>query len=69
MVLKWGIAGAGKISTQFVKSVSILPDEEHQVVAVASQNLERAQQFAKDLNIEKAYGNYKDLSEDKNIGR
>ncbi|KAF2899961.1 hypothetical protein ILUMI_06228 [Ignelater luminosus] len=67
MVLKWGIAGAGKISTQFVKAVSILPDEEHQVVAVAAQNLERAQQFAKDFNIERAYGSYKDLSEDKNI--
>jgi len=67
MVLKWGIAGAGKISTQLAKAVSISPPEEHQVIAVAAQNLERAQGFAKDLNIPKAYGSYQSLAEDDEV--
>ncbi|KAK4884182.1 hypothetical protein RN001_000453 [Aquatica leii] len=67
MTLKWGIAGAGKISTQFAKSVSILSNTEHEVVAVAAQCLERAQQFATDLGIPKAYGSYKELANDKEI--
>ncbi|KAF5292292.1 hypothetical protein FQA39_LY03326 [Lamprigera yunnana] len=67
MVLKWGIAGAGKISTEFAKAISILPNEEHLVAAVASQNLDRAQDFAKNLNISKAYGTYHDLAKDNEI--
>ncbi|KAK5649086.1 hypothetical protein RI129_003978 [Pyrocoelia pectoralis] len=68
MVLTWGILGAGKISTEFVKAISIVPKGEHQVHAVAAQNLGRAQKFAADLGVTKAYGTYTELANDKEIG-
>lgn len=67
MPLTWGIIGAGKISTEFVKAISTLPNDQHQVLAVAAQNFERAQQFADDLQIRKAYGTYAELANDKRI--
>ncbi|KAF5300868.1 hypothetical protein FQR65_LT09030 [Abscondita terminalis] len=67
MPLKWGIAGAGNISTQFAKCISVLPQTDHIVEAVAAQSLERAQQFAADLNIPKSYGSYNQLATDKDI--
>ncbi|KAK5649085.1 hypothetical protein RI129_003977 [Pyrocoelia pectoralis] len=67
MVLTWGIVGAGLISTNFVKAISTLSNGEHQVYAVASQNLERAQKLANDLHITKAYGTYHELANDKKI--
>ncbi|KAK5649087.1 hypothetical protein RI129_003979 [Pyrocoelia pectoralis] len=67
MVLTWGILGAGKISTEFVKAISIVPKDEHRVHAVAAGNLERAQKFAADLGVTKAYGTYSELANDKEI--
>uniref|UniRef100_A0A1Y1KB79 Trans-1,2-dihydrobenzene-1,2-diol dehydrogenase n=1 Tax=Photinus pyralis TaxID=7054 RepID=A0A1Y1KB79_PHOPY len=67
MPLTWGIIGAGKISAEFAKAISTLPNDQHRVLAVAAQNLERAQQFADDLQIGTAYGTYAELANDKQI--
>lgn len=67
MALRWGFAAAGNISFDFVNSLTTLNKDEHQVVAVAARDLNRAQEFAKRFDIPKAYGNYLELAKDPNI--
>lgn len=67
MALKWGILSAGKICNDFVNALSTLSDDDHSVVAVAAQNLQRAEEFAKQFSIPTAYGNYTDLAKDPNV--
>jgi dihydrodiol dehydrogenase / D-xylose 1-dehydrogenase (NADP) len=69
MATRWGIASAGKISHDFVTALSTLPSEEHRLVAVAAQQLDRAQTFATEHNIPKAYGSYEELAKDPDVGK
>jgi len=64
---RWGILSAGKISHDFVSAMLSLDPKEHQVVAVAARNLKSAQDFAKEHNIENAYGSYEALVKDPNV--
>ncbi len=57
--IKWGIVGPGKIATSFAEDLELVQDAE--VTAVASRNLERAQQFADKFNIPNAFGSYEEL--------
>lgn len=59
MALRWGIAAAGKISSDFVNALQIYPESDHQVVAVAARKLQSAQEFAEKFGIPKAYEGYK----------
>lgn len=63
----WGIFSCGKISHDFVSSLKSLSNVEHQVVAVASRNLDQAKEFAKRHNIPKAYDSYEDLAKDSDV--
>ncbi|XP_032677284.1 trans-1,2-dihydrobenzene-1,2-diol dehydrogenase-like [Odontomachus brunneus] len=67
MATRWGIVSAGKISHDFVTAMSSLPSDEHVVVAVAARDLSRAEAFAKEHNIQKAYSDYEQLAKDKDI--
>ena len=67
MSLRWGICGAGKISHDFVVGVSTRSESEHQVVAVASRSLESAAKFAGVHGIQRYYGSYEDLANDKEV--
>lgn len=67
MALNWGIIGCGKISHDFVSSLSSLPLGEHVVVGCAARKLESAQEFATAHQIPKAYGSYQELVEDKEV--
>lgn len=67
MALRWGIASAGKISSDFVNAVSTLSDNDHQVVAVAARDLNRSQEFAEKYGIAKAYDAYDKLAKDPNV--
>lgn len=67
MALRWGMAAAGNISQDFVNALSTLSKDEHQVVAVAARDLNRAHQFAKRFDISKAYGSYLELAQDRNV--
>ncbi|XP_048266215.1 trans-1,2-dihydrobenzene-1,2-diol dehydrogenase isoform X4 [Bombus terrestris] len=67
MSIHWGIAGAGKISHDFVTCLRTLPESEHVVLAVAARELSRAQNFSSLHKIKKAFDNYVELAEDKNI--
>jgi dihydrodiol dehydrogenase / D-xylose 1-dehydrogenase (NADP) len=63
--IRWGIIGAGKISSQFATALNSLENTE--LVAVASRELSKAQQFAEQYQIKKAYGSYEELVQDPDI--
>ncbi|XP_046388285.1 trans-1,2-dihydrobenzene-1,2-diol dehydrogenase-like [Ischnura elegans] len=67
MATRWGIASAGKISHDFVTALSTLSTDEHQVVAVAARDLDRAKEFAARHRIPTAYGSYDKLAKDPNV--
>jgi predicted dehydrogenase len=61
----WGILAPGNIARKFATELKEVKNAK--IVAVASRDLKRAQKFAEDFEIEKAYDNYKDLASDPNI--
>ncbi|XP_075907697.1 trans-1,2-dihydrobenzene-1,2-diol dehydrogenase-like [Nelusetta ayraudi] len=68
MSTRWGLCGAGKISHDFSVAMKTLPPRDHQIVAIASRSLERAEDFAKRHGIPRAYGGgYEVLAKDPNI--
>lgn len=67
MALRWGIVSAGLIASDFTTVLSSLPPSEHQVVAVAARDLNRAKEFAQKYNIPKAFGSYEELAKDPNV--
>lgn len=63
--IRFGIIGAGRIAKKFAKGLSVVEDA--QLVAIASRSIDNANEFADMFNIEKRYGSYKELAEDKDI--
>lgn len=64
--LNWGILGTARIAEKAV--IPALQSMKHTpVIAVASRDLTRAQEFAAPFEIPRAYGNYEDLLSDKNV--
>ena len=62
--IKWGIIGLGEIAHDFA---SVFESEQAELIAVGSRTLEKAEEFAKEYNVPKAYGSYGDLLADKEI--
>jgi predicted dehydrogenase len=63
--VKWGIIGLGNIAHQFANDLLLI--EEAQLDAVASRNLEKAEEFAKNYNCKKAYASYDAIMNDDEI--
>lgn len=63
--IKWGIISTGHISRKFATALALLPEAE--LVAVASRNLQSAQEFAGIFNVPKAYAIYEELANDPEI--
>jgi predicted dehydrogenase len=61
-MFKVGIIGAGWIAEKMAASLAPLPD--YRVYAVASRSRQKAEAFAKNWGIEKAYGSYDQLVDD-----
>lgn len=61
---QWGIVGLGGIAHEFA---STFKQETSQLTAVASRTLSKAEQFAADYSIPKAYGSYEELLADETI--
>lgn len=59
--LNWGIIGLGSIATSFTTDFVA---EDAKIYAVGSRTIEKAEQFAKEHGIEKAYGSYDELLDD-----
>ncbi|KAK3105669.1 hypothetical protein FSP39_003023 [Pinctada imbricata] len=66
MKIKWGILGAGSISKDFCYAVKALPQDEHEVVAIASSSVDRALDFARKHGIQQSYS-YDDMAKDNDI--
>lgn len=62
--LKWGILGPGNIARDFAQALNRVNGE---VYAVASRSKERAEKFAKENNVKKAYGSYDEIIKDEDI--
>ena len=65
MEINWGIIGAGYIAGQFVKDYAHVKDG--QIKAIASRSGEKAESFAGEYGIEKAYEGYDNLLKDEDI--
>jgi predicted dehydrogenase len=64
--IRWGILSTAKIAREHVIP-AIAKSQRGRVVAVASRDLSRAKAFARDLDIPKAHGAYKELLADPEI--
>jgi predicted dehydrogenase len=62
---KWGILGTGGIAQAFVDDLA--RTNGHEVVAVGSRTLSKAEEFAKDFPQAHAYGSYEGLVSDPNV--
>jgi predicted dehydrogenase len=62
---KWGILGPGKIAHKFMKGLETLPNAAP--YAAASRDLGRAEDFARQYNLKKAYGSYGELAADPEV--
>lgn len=65
--MKVGILAAGAIARTMAKTINGLNHPEIELYAVASRSLERAQEFAKEYNVPKAYGSYEELAKDPEV--
>lgn len=64
--MNMGIIGAGSIAKIMARTVAAIPDKAN-IYAIASRSLEKAQDFAKEFNISKAYGSYEEMLKDPDI--
>lgn len=64
MSLNWAILGPGAIAKEFAQALN---NKGIKIYAVGSRNLEKAEKFAKEHNVEKAYGNYSEMLKDEKI--
>ncbi|MDN5761843.1 MAG: Gfo/Idh/MocA family oxidoreductase [Microlunatus sp.] len=64
--IRWGILSTGHIASVLTRDLALLPDEAA-VVAVGSRSLAKAEQFAADYQIPRAYGSYAELAADPEI--
>lgn len=65
MTLRWGIAGTGRIASDFVRDLANIPDA--RAVAVGSRTAEGAQSFAASRGIARYYGSMDDLFADADV--
>lgn len=63
--IRWGIIGLGKIANKFAQDIQNV--ENCELYAVASRHQEKANSFAKQYNVKKAYGTYEALAADPTI--
>lgn len=64
--MKVGILGAGDIASTMATAINGL-DDSVIAYAVASRSLEKAEAFAKDWKVQKAYGSYEEMLEDPEV--
>lgn len=67
MALKWGLASAGKICHDFAVAIGCLSPDEHKIVAIAARDQQKAQEFARLHDINRAYEGYVRLAEDEEV--
>jgi predicted dehydrogenase len=63
--IRWGIIGTGKIARDFAYSLSGIPNT--QLLAIASRTLAKAQEYAAQYKVLRAYGSYEEMLNDGEI--
>jgi predicted dehydrogenase len=63
-MVKFGVMGAGRIAHRFCQAMNGIDES---IRAIASRDPERAERFAMDFGIEKAYGTYEELLADPEV--
>lgn len=63
--IRWGIIGLGNIAHKFATDLTTVKNAE--LVAVASRNQQKANEFAKKHNSKKAYSSYEELAKDTEV--
>lgn len=63
--IRWGIIGAGRISSTFATALTAM--ENTKLAAIASRDLTKAKDFAGRFQIDMAYGSYEELALDPDI--
>ena len=63
--LRWGLLATGRIAGSFARGVA--HSKTGKLLAAGSRSLEKAQAFAKEHNIPRAYGSYEELLADKDV--
>jgi len=63
--IKWGIIGLGKIAHKFAADLQLVNNAE--LYAVASRDLNKAQQFAQKYKAQKTYSSYEELAENSEV--
>ena len=64
-VVKWGIFGPGNISKKFATDLKFAEGAE--LLAVGGRSADKAEAFAKDFNIPRAYGSIEELAQDSDV--
>jgi predicted dehydrogenase len=63
--VRWGIVGPGRIASLVIKDFPYVAGAE--AVAVASRSVERAQTFATEHDLARAYGSYSEIMADDGV--
>ena len=61
--LKWAIMGTGRIANEFADSMNNI----HGIYGAASRSSDKAEDFKEKHNVQKAYGSYEEMLEDKDV--
>ena len=64
-IVRWGIIGPGRIASLVIKDFPYVSGAE--AVAVASRSVERAQAFATQHGLSRAYGSYREIMADESV--
>ncbi|AWK49789.1 oxidoreductase [Clostridium beijerinckii] len=62
--IKWAILGPGTIAEDFAKAIT---EVNGNIYAVGARNLEKAEKFSSNYNVQKVYGNYNEMLKDDEI--
>ena len=63
--LNWALLSTARINERLIPEIR--KSKNSQLMAVASRDIKKSENYAKKHNIQKAYGSYEDLLEDKDI--
>ena len=64
-IVRWGIIGPGRIASQVINDFPYVAGAE--ALAVASRSIDRAQAFATDHGLARAYGSYAEIMSDQDV--
>ncbi|MBQ7063994.1 MAG: Gfo/Idh/MocA family oxidoreductase [Firmicutes bacterium] len=65
--MKWGIISTGTIARTFARTVNGMQNPDETLAAVSSRSLDKAQAFAEEFGVTRAYGSYEEMMQDPDV--